>query len=177
MPIFPCAHDEFLRAAIYAGCYTEAFDSSAYALSQININHGLALRSICKPMRRWPSGTISVLISATFEFGGKFRNAHKFDDTYLISTAPNSGVSIPVSQFPSVLSNNNYYGGAYPLGPNPAFNAVLAFANANPSEFTTASSQGVDPSNYDLIEKSLRGLCDEHHRFVQQSAYGRRCSL
>jgi TonB-dependent receptor len=138
-------------------CYTEAFDSSAYALHKITINHGLTaqlnLQFDGEMAKRYHIGSHQ----ATFEFGGKFRNAHKYDDAYLITTTPNTGVSIPVSQFPSTLSNNNYYGGAYKLGPNPAFDDVLAFVNANPSEFTTASSQGVDPSNYDLIEKVSAG--------------------
>jgi TonB-dependent receptor len=138
-------------------CYTEAFNTSAYALSRLRINHGLAaqvnLQFDGEMAKRYHIGSHP----ATFEFGGKFRNAHKFDDAYLITTTPNSGVSIPVSQFSSVLTNNNYYGGAYKLGPNPAFEDVLAFANANPSEFTSASSQGVDPSNYDLVEKVSAG--------------------
>jgi TonB-dependent receptor len=138
-------------------CYTEAFDTSAYALSFLRINHGLTaqlnLQFDGEMAKRYHLGSHA----ATFAFGGKFRNAHKFDDTYLISTTPNSGVSIPVSQFSSVLSNNNYYGGAYKLGPNPSFQEVLAFANANSGDFTTASSQGDDPANYDLVEKVSAG--------------------
>jgi TonB-dependent receptor len=138
-------------------CYTEAFDTAAYALNKITTNHGLTaqlnLQFDASMAKRYHIGSHL----ATFEFGGKFRNAHKYDDDYLITTTPNTGVSIPVSQFPSTLSNNNYYGGAYKLGPNPAFDDVLAFVNANPSEFVSASSQGVDPSNYDLVEKVSAG--------------------
>ncbi|HWF13463.1 MAG TPA: TonB-dependent receptor [Candidatus Acidoferrales bacterium] len=138
-------------------CFTEAFNTSAYALNQITINHGLTaqlnLQFDGEMAKRYHIGSHP----ATFEFGGKFRNAHKFDDAYSITTTPNSGVSIPVSQFPNDLTNNNYYGGAYKLGPNPAFQDILNFANANPSEFTIASSQGVDPSNYDLVEKVSAG--------------------
>ena len=138
-------------------CYTEAFNTSQYALSEIRINHGLTaqlnLQFDGEMAKRYHIGSHA----ATFSFGGKFRNAHKFDDTYLVTTTPNSGVSIPVSQFPSTLTNNGYYGGAYKLGPNPAFQSVLDFANANPSQFTTASSLGVDPANYDLVEKVSAG--------------------
>jgi TonB-dependent receptor len=138
-------------------CFTEAYNTSAYALSSIKINQGLTaqlnLQFDGEMAKRYHIGSHP----ATFEFGGKFRNAHKFDDSYLIATTPNTGVSIPVSQFPNTLTNNNYYGGAYKLGPNPAFADVLGFANANPSEFTTASSQGVDPSNYDMVEKVSAG--------------------
>jgi TonB-dependent receptor len=153
----PALTTNFYEPQFTPVCYTEAFDTSAYALSKIRINHGLAaqvnLQFDGSMAKRYHIGSHP----ATFEFGGKFRNAHKFDDAYLITTTPNTGVSIPVSQFPSVLSNNGYYSGAYKLGPNPAFEDVMAFVNANPSQFTTASSQGVDPSNYDLIEKVSSG--------------------
>jgi TonB-dependent receptor len=162
LPSSSCQYSPALTTNFYEPqftpvCYTEAFNTSAYALSRLRINHGLAaqvnLQFDGEMAKRYHIGSHP----ATFEFGGKFRNAHKFDDAYLITTTPNSGVSIPVSQFSSVLTNNNYYGGAYKLGPNPAFEDVLAFANANPSEFTSASSQGVDPSNYDLVEKVSAG--------------------
>jgi TonB-dependent receptor len=162
LPSSSCQYSPSLTTNFYEpqftpACYTEAFNTSQYALSSIRINHGLAaqvnLQFDGEMAKRYHIGSHQ----ATFAFGGKFRNAHKFDDTYLITTTPNSGVSIPVSQFPSKLTNNNYYGGAYKLGPNPAFQDVLNFANANPSEFTSASSLGVDPSNYDLVEKVSAG--------------------
>jgi TonB-dependent receptor len=154
----PALTTNFYEPQFTPVCYTEAFDSSAYALDKIRINQGLTaqlnLQFDGEMAKRYHIGSHL----ATFEFGGKFRNAHKFDDSCLISTATNSGVSIPISQFPSALTNNNYYGGAYKLGPNPAFQDVLAFANANPSEFSTSSSQGLDPSNYDLVEKVSAGF-------------------
>ena len=138
-------------------CFTEAFNTSAYALNNLRINHGLTaqlnLQFDGEMAKRYHIGSHP----ATFEFGGKFRNAHKFDNAYSVEMDANSGVSIPVSQFPNSLTNNNYYGGAYKLGPNPAFQDVLNFANANSSEFTTTSSQGVDPSSYDLVEKVSSG--------------------
>jgi TonB-dependent receptor len=149
---------QFYEPQFTPACFTEAFDSSAYAMSGITINHGLSaqvnLQFDAEMAKQYHLGSHL----ATFEFGGKFRNAHKFDDSYQDSLTPNDGVSIPISQFPSVLSNNNYYGGAYKLGPNPSFNAVLAFANANPSEFTPGSSKGIDPANYGLVEKVSAGF-------------------
>ena len=138
-------------------CFTEAFNASNYALNRLRINHGLSaqlnLQADGAIGKRYHIGSHL----ATFEFGGKFRNAHKFDDSYQITTSPNDGVSIPIAQFPSVLTNNNYYSGAYQLGPNPSYQAVQAFADANPSQFTTVSSQGTDTSNYDLVEKVSAG--------------------
>ncbi len=148
---------QFYEPQFSPACFTEAFDSSAYAMSGITINHGLSaqvnLQADVEMAKQYHIGSHL----ATFEFGAKFRNAHKFDDTYQDSLTPNSGVSIPISQFPSVLSNSGYYGGAYKLGPNPAFNDVLAFANANSGEFTPGSSKGEDPSNFDLVEKVSAG--------------------
>ena len=138
-------------------CFTEAFNSSAYALSSIQISHGLSaqvnLQADASMAKRYHLGSHA----ATFEFGGKFRNAHKFDDSYQVSMTPNPSVSIPISQFPSVVSNDNYYSGAYKLGPNPAYQDVLAFANANSGEFANISTQGADPANYDLVEKVAAG--------------------
>jgi TonB-dependent receptor len=162
LPSSSCQFSPSLTTSFYVPqftpvCFTEAFNTSAYALNQITINHGLTaqlnLQFDGEMAKRYHIGSHP----ATFEFGGKFRNAHKFDNAYTVTMTPNSGVSIPVSQFPSSLSNSNYYGGAYPLGPNPAFQSVLNFANANAGEFATASSQGADPSSYDLVEKVSSG--------------------
>jgi TonB-dependent receptor len=92
---------------------------------------------------------------ATIEIGGKFRNNHKFDDTYSTRMNPNSDILL--SQFPSRFSNHNYYDGAYQAGPNPAYQDVIKFANANLSAFKSSSTQGVDPANYNLIEKVAAG--------------------
>ena len=157
-----CQFDPGITTNLYEpqwspSCFTEAYDSSNYALSRIRINHGLSaqlnLQADGAIGKRYHIGSHL----ATFEFGGKFRNVHKFDDSYQLTLNPNDGVSIPISQFPSILSNNNYYNGAYHLGPNPAYQAVQAFADANPGQFTTSSSQGVDTSNYNLVEKVSAG--------------------
>jgi TonB-dependent receptor len=88
---------------------------------------------------------------ATVEIGGKFRRAHKLDDSYSDRLDPL--VSIPMSQFESRFSNSSFYEGAYPLGPAPIYPDVLAFATSNPGLFKERTTQGVDPSNYELTEK------------------------
>ncbi len=67
---------------------------------------------------------------STIEFGGSFRNAHKYDDSY--ENDSNSERSVPMTQFPSTFWNYNYYDGAYRLGPNPNYQSVLGYCNANP---------------------------------------------
>jgi hypothetical protein len=75
---------------------------------------------------------------STIEIGGKFRNAHKFANTFTENFSPSgTGTPLLLSQFPSKLTNNNYYSGDYKLGPNPSFtdiyNAFLADKAANPN--------------------------------------------
>ncbi|HEY6902767.1 MAG TPA: TonB-dependent receptor [Candidatus Acidoferrales bacterium] len=136
-------------------CYTEAYDLSSYTLNHIQTDFGhtaqLNLQAAASMAKRYHLGSHP----STIEFGGKFRNAHKFDDTYSVRLDPNT--SIPLDQFPSRTTNNNYYSGAYPAGPNPHYQDVIAFAKANAGDFTSSSSQGIDPANYDLVEKVSAG--------------------
>ncbi len=70
--------------------------------------------------------------AGTFEFGGRFRNEHKFenqDTRNLYPTAANpEDPSLAQSNFLSEFSDPNYYGGNFgPYGPGVNFNRVLAF--------------------------------------------------
>jgi TonB-dependent receptor len=136
-------------------CFSEAYDPTNLTLDSIRINNGqtaqLNLQANAAMARRFHIGSHL----STLEVGGKFRNAHKFDDTYTDKLAPNGSVAL--SQFPNRLTNNHYYGGSYRLGPNPAYQDVIAFANANMSAFTPTSTLGNDPGNYDLVEKVAAG--------------------
>lgn len=90
------------------------------------------------------------------EYGGKFRNEHKYADTYKLSLTPNE--TIPMAQFPNRKINPSYYnGGDYQLGYNVSLEDVLSYANANPTAFTSSSTQGVDPSQFGLVEKVEAG--------------------
>jgi TonB-dependent receptor len=94
--------------------------------------------------------------SAVFEYGGKFRNEHKYADTYVLTLTPNGTVSM--SQFPNRMINHNYYnGGAYQLGYNVSFEDVFAYANRNAGAFTPSSTKGQDPSQFDLVEQVSAG--------------------
>lgn len=136
-------------------CYAEAYNLQNYSLGHIQVDYGktaqLNLQGEGAMGKRYHIGSRS----AVFEFGGKFRNAHKFDDTYSTRLDPNS--VIPLSAFPSRLTNNNYYSGNYPAGPNPHYQDVIAYANAHPADFNVSTTLGADPANYDLIEKVSAG--------------------
>ena len=136
-------------------CFTEAYNPANLTLTDTFVDHGLTAQvnfQVAGAMaKRYHVGSHL----ANIEFGGKFRNAHKFDDTYIVDFTPNG--TVPFSQFPNRFTNSNYYGGSYKLGPNPNYQDVRAFLNSNPSAFTGLSSFGIDPANYDLIEKVSAG--------------------
>ena len=137
-------------------CYTEAYNPSNLTLNNINRDLGISaqvnLQAAGSVGRRYHLGSRT----ATIEIGGKFRNEHKFNDGYVLTLNPTG--TIPLSTFPNRLINNNYYnGGHYKLGYNATEEDALAYANSNPSAFTSTSTQGQDPKEFDLIEKVSAG--------------------
>jgi TonB-dependent receptor len=133
-------------------CYAEGYNPSNLVLNNINRDLGhsaqLNLQAAASGARRYHIGSRS----AVFEYGGKFRNEHKFANTYVLTITPNG--AIPLSTFPNRLTNNNYYnGGTYPLGYNADYQDAFNYANAHSSDFTSSSTQGQDPSEFDLTEK------------------------
>ncbi len=125
------------------------------AMSDIQISHGksaqLNLQGAGAMGKRYHIGSHL----ATVEIGGKFRNAHKFDDTYNIGYTPTG--TILLSQFPNGFTNGNYYGGTYKLGYNPNYQTIRNFLFANPGDFTSVSTLGADPANYSLVEQVSSG--------------------
>src|SRR5579883_999518 len=100
---------------------------------------------------------------ASIEVGGKFRNAHKYDDSINYTLTPLDAVgAIPQSTFPSKFTNKNYYGGSYPLGYNISYNDVYAFYAtnlANTSHFLSPNDPSAQDfsSQFDLVEKVSAG--------------------
>ena len=95
---------------------------------------------------------------STFEFGAKFRNAHKFED----ATDPvYDSVSNPgMTQFVGSFTNSDYYDHVYPFGPTVDYGKVTSYFNSNPSDFTvdvTSTAQNSAPNNYDLLERVSAG--------------------
>jgi TonB-dependent receptor len=136
-------------------CFTEAFNLSNYTLAGVTVNHGhsaqVNLQGTGAMAKRYHLGSHL----SSIEVGGKFRNAHKFDDTYNVAFTPTGTVAL--TQFPIGFTNDHYYGGTYKFGPSPNYQSVHNFLNANPNAFTSVSSQGVDPANYGLTEKVFAG--------------------
>ncbi|HKV62506.1 MAG TPA: TonB-dependent receptor [Candidatus Acidoferrum sp.] len=138
-------------------CFTEAFNSDNFTLSDVAVNKGMTaqlnLQATGAMAKRYHLGSRL----ATIEIGGKFRNAHKFDNEFVLDWAPNAA-NILMTQFPNTFTNNNYYGGAYKLLPrNPSFPDIFAFVQSNLSQFTATSDAGGNSANFDLIEKVSAG--------------------
>jgi TonB-dependent receptor len=121
----------------------------------------------------------------TFDFGFKFRNAHKFEDAkdefYFLnpnnpslSTNPNDP-SLTMSNFLQSFTNPNFYGGRYgTFGPTVSYSKVQSFLNSsanalgcpgNSNDQTSilvcdqvSTQQSSFPNNYDLIEKVTSGF-------------------
>jgi TonB-dependent receptor len=137
-------------------CFTQISNPSNFQLT--NITHDLG-----------PSAQLNIEASgsggkryhigsrlATIEIGGRFRNAHKFNDGYVVTLTPIPNV--PMTDFQNRLINHNYYnGGNYNLGYNPSFEDVFAFYNANQGQFGSSTTQGHDGNDFDLIEKVSAG--------------------
>lgn len=136
-----------------SACYTEAYaDPAGYTLDHISRSLGTAAQL---NLDAGGSGALRYHLgkrSAVLEYGGKFRNEHKYADTYNQSLTPNGTISM--TAFPNRLVYHHYYnGGKYPLGYNPNAEDVMSYANAHSADFSVDSTQGQDPSQYGLVEK------------------------
>src|SRR5712675_2346713 len=151
----PAATTDIYRPQWTPACYAEASDPSTFTLNRTQVGHGLSaqlnLQATGAVAKRYHIGSKQ----ASIEVGGRFRNAHKFDDTYNVRFTPNG--TVPLSQFPNVFRSSNYYDGSYKLGYNPSYQAVRDFINGNLAAFTVSSTQGIDPANYNLRERVSAG--------------------
>jgi TonB-dependent receptor len=87
----------------------------------------------------------------TFEFGGKIRNAHKFDDTTQLSTGNITALAIPAAQFLGSFTDPNYYDKTYHITNTPDYTLVRSFVMTHG---LLSSSPGAD---FDLIERVTAG--------------------
>ncbi len=146
-------------------CYTEAYNQANYQLKDIVLSYGLSAQ-----VNLQASGAIGKRYHigshlATIEVGGKFRNNHKFDDSYTIGWDPT--IALPNTMFLSNFTNSNYYNKSYPTyGPVPDYYKILAYFHANPNNFTeepydptgaTNTTIGGNGGNFDLVEKVSAG--------------------
>jgi TonB-dependent receptor len=90
----------------------------------------------------------------TLEFGGKIRDAHKYDNSYTTTYTVAKGVVIPVAQFAGTFTDPNYYEGSYPWPlQSVEYENVQSYVAAHPSQFVVSGGPGVNDANYDLTER------------------------
>jgi TonB-dependent receptor len=143
------------RPQFRATCFAEIDNPANFDLDSVDLfGHGLSaqlnLQITGAGAKRYHWGSHL----ATIEVGGRFRNAHKFDDSFTTTMAPT--LSLPLAMFTNNVTNSDYYGGGYKLGPFVDYTKVLNYFNTNPSQFKLSRGQagpGYNSTNYDLIEK------------------------
>jgi TonB-dependent receptor len=137
-------------------CFAEAYAPTNYDLQDITTSFGkspqLNLQFGAAYAKRYHLGSYL----STIEIGGKFRNEHKFDDSYTPVWDPNG--SVGMTNFIGPFTNKNYYFNAYPYGPTTSWNKVINYLDQNQSAFTLQpGTVGANPGNFDLVEKVSAG--------------------
>jgi len=94
----------------------------------------------------------------SFEFGGKIRNAHKFDDTYEETFTPNGTTLVSAHpEWDSTFTDPDYYDKSYHVGPVTDYSKVESYVNSNAGLFTPSGGPGLNTTNYDYIERIPAG--------------------
>src|SRR5579871_1183861 len=155
-----CEYDPSATVSIYRpqftpSCFAEAYNPSTMALSDVQISHGQSAQVNLQASAAYARRYRLAGRSATIEVGGRFRNSHKYDNTYSVDFTPNN--TILLNAFPNAFVNSDYYNNSYQLGYNASYQNVRDFLGSNPGMFTASSSFGVDPANYSYIEKVSAG--------------------
>jgi len=140
---------------------TNIYDPSTYTLADLDVSRTyspqLNLQGAFSAARNYTAkGHFG-----TFEFGAKFRNAHKFEDAQ--DPTYNSVDNPAMTQFLGTFTNPDFYDKAYTLGPTVDYGKLLSYFHANvndPNIFeldAASTAQNSFPNNYDLIERVTAG--------------------
>jgi TonB-dependent receptor len=137
-------------------CTTEAFAPANFDLHSINTSVGhspqLNLQFSGAYGKRYHLGPRL----STIEIGGKFRSAHKFDNSYTPTYSPNG--SVPLTGFVSTFTDPNYYQNHYQFGPTTNWSSLIDYLNSNMSAFTLdPTTVGANPGNFDYVEQVSAG--------------------
>jgi TonB-dependent receptor len=178
-PNIPCYNNQSLATSVNrpgwsAGCWgtgaDNAMDQRNYKLKEFNLpGQGISpqvnLQGSASYARNYHVGTHF----GTLEFGGKIRNAHKFDNSY--DMVLNMSGTEPVANHPewaSDFSDPHYYGGTYKYGTNLVdYSKVRAWANASglgycvaqpaPNSVTWGCNARLNTGDFDLVERISAG--------------------
>jgi len=94
--------------------------------------------------------------ASTFEFGGRFRNAHKFanqNQSFTVPTANAGDPSLAMTNFLGGFTDPNFYGNSYKFGPTVDYDKVKAFGAVGPDP----KNPNIQTNNFNLIEKVSAG--------------------
>ena len=151
----PRCETDLYRPQFTPICYTEAYNPANMTVSRITNAHG---------------HTQQVNVTGDVSAGRDYHLEYTpVDDRDRRKVSPRSQVRRHLQRsigsarvhsdgaVSSGFSNDNFYDGAYPLGPAPIYEDALAFSNANPGTFKFRTTKGLDPGNYDLVERVSAG--------------------
>ncbi|MGO9936971.1 MAG: TonB-dependent receptor [Terracidiphilus sp.] len=129
-----------------------------YTINQFITTTGQAVQL---NLQEWGGAGVSYHVgkhSATLEFGGEFRNGHKFQNAYT-PTYDYSG-SATADQFQGGYLDPHYYSGNYHNGPFTDYDKLTSYFGTNQGLFqldVIDTHTGSDPNNFDLIERVSAG--------------------
>ena len=94
----------------------------------------------------------------TLEFGGKLRDASKYNDSYTTTYTVAKGVTIPVAQFAGTFTDPNYYDNKYPWpSQNVDYELVQSYVQAHPNQFIVTGGPGPNANDFNLTERVAAG--------------------
>ncbi|MBT9329574.1 TonB-dependent receptor [Paracidobacterium acidisoli] len=140
------------------------FNPENYILSTYRTTSGQA---VSLNLQEWAGMGMNYHLgshSATFEFGGQFRNNHSFEYAetpqynYFGPTTGSGAASLV--PFQTGFTYDHYYGGTYYMGPVTDWNKLTAYWKANPGDFqldVPTTREGSDSANFDLINRTTAG--------------------
>jgi TonB-dependent receptor len=154
------------------------FSLSNYTLDNVNTSTGQAMQLNLQEWGAMGFNYHAGKHSATLEFGGEFRNAHKGQNAYtptydycpqadpgypndpICSAAADNTTPVNSEIFASGFQDPHYYDGTYTMGQMTDHYKVDQFLAANPSLLpldVPATRSSSDSANYDLIERVSAG--------------------
>src|SRR5499427_8436132 len=90
----------------------------------------------------------------SIEFGGKYRDAHKYNDSYTTTYTVGKGVTVPIAQFAGTFVDPHYYDQNYPWpSQNVDYQQVQTYVQSHLSQFVVTGGPGVNKSDFDLTER------------------------
>ena len=150
----PANTKDVFRPIFSAGCFTpgtgDATDIRNYNLTRFSLpSSGLSAQLNLQASASFAQQYHLGSHYGIFEFGGKIRNAHKFDDSQTLRWSGR----VPAAQFLGSFTDPDYYDGTYHFTNTPDYAKVRAFAIASGG----IVASGVNAANYNLIERVSAG--------------------